>query len=158
MPGRPDDPAATRIERATISDLAAVVATRAEFWGERELPALHHPLLVHEFGETAFVIREDGGEVVAYLFGILTPELVGYVHLVAVRRDHRRAGLARTLYGHFEGAARSRGANSLKAFTRPENETSIAFHRSLGFTVTEVPDYAGPGETRVVFTRELPAH
>jgi hypothetical protein len=48
-----------------------------------------------------------------------------------------------------------RGVTSLKAFTQPVNTTSIAFHRSLGFLVSEVPGYVGPGELRVVFTREL---
>jgi GNAT superfamily N-acetyltransferase len=144
------------VERASIEDLATVADEPHAFWGERELPALHHPLLVHEFGETAFVVREEGGRVIAYLFGLLTPARVGYIHLVAVREGHRRAGLARALYGHFAAVARDLGATSLKAFTQPVNTTSIAFHRSLGFLVSEVPDYVGPGELRVVFTRELP--
>jgi GNAT superfamily N-acetyltransferase len=144
-----------RIEPATIDDLVAVADEPREFWGERDLPALHHPLLIHEFGDTAFVIRDEHGHVIAYLFGLLAPAHVGYIHLVAVREGHRRAGLARALYARFAEAAQDLGARSLKAFTQPVNTTSIAFHRSIGFRVSEVPDYAGPGELRVVFTREL---
>lgn len=143
------------IEPATIEDLVAVADEPREFWGERDLPALHHPLLIHEFGELAFVTCEDGRRVVAYLFGLLTPARVGYIHLVAVREGHRRAGLARALYERFAEVAEDLGATSLKAFTQPVNTTSIAFHRSMGFLVSEVSDYAGPGELRVVFTREL---
>ena len=82
---------------------------------------------------------------------------MGYAHLVAVRASHRRQGLARRLYEEFESLARERGARALKAYTRPENVRSIAFHRSIGMSATEVADYAGPGEARVVFWRELPA-
>jgi len=153
--GEPGGEAAPRIEHAGVADLLAVVEDRREFWGDRQLPALHHPLLIYEFGQTAFVVRGEDGRVLAYLFGLLTPRGVGYVHVVAVRRGHRRGGLARALYERFAGAAREHGARSLKAFTRPENATSIAFHRAQGFGVTVTPDYAGPGETRVVFTREL---
>src|SRR5262249_20244389 len=64
-----------------------------EFWSARDTRHLHHPFLVHEFGISAFVIR-NGGEVVAYLFGFLSQtEPVGYVHAVAVRTSTRRQGL-----------------------------------------------------------------
>lgn len=146
-------------ERATVADLAAVAEEPREFWGDRDLPVLHHPLLVHDFGETALVIRGDAGEaraegrdrVIAYLFGLLTPSGVGYIHLVAVREGNRREGLARSLYERFEDVAREHGAHALKAFAQPVNTRSIAFHRALGFTATATADYAGPGETRTVF-------
>jgi ribosomal protein S18 acetylase RimI-like enzyme len=152
-------------EPATIEDLSAVADEPREFWGDRNLPALHHPLLVHEFGETALVIRgggdgasgrgDGGGRVIAYLFGLLTPSGVGYIHLVAVRDGHRREGLARRLYERFEELAREHGAQALKAFTQPVNTRSIAFHRALGFSTTETANYAGPGETRTVFWKQL---
>jgi ribosomal protein S18 acetylase RimI-like enzyme len=148
-------------ERATIEDLVAVAHEPREFWGDRELPALHHPLLVHDFGETALVIRGDseeaegGGGVIAYLFGLLTPAGVGYIHLVAVREGCRREGLARRLYERFEELASEHGAGALKAFTQPVNTRSIAFHRALGFSATETANYAGPGETRTVFRKQI---
>jgi hypothetical protein len=40
--------------------------------------------------------------------------------------------------------------------TSPVNVGSIAFHRSLGFSVSDpVADYDGPGADRVVFSRSL---
>jgi GNAT superfamily N-acetyltransferase len=138
-----------------MDDLEAILARQREFWGGRDLRALHHPLLVHEFGDTALVLRDTAGVVSAYLFGFLTPARVGYAHVLAVRGDHRRAGLGRELYGAFEQLARERGAVALKAITRTENDGSIAFHASLGFSVTVVADYAGRGEPRVVLWREL---
>ncbi len=35
------------------------------------------------------------------------------------------------------------------------NDGSIAFHRALGMAATEVADYSGPGQSRVVFWRDL---
>jgi ribosomal-protein-serine acetyltransferase len=146
------------IRRATLDDLLEIRDQQRAFWGERDFAALHHPLLVRDFGETAFVVpAEDDCAVLAYLFGMLTPRRVGYSHLVAVRDGHRRQGLARSLYERFERTARARGADSLKAFTGPHNRASIAFHTSIGFTAREVPDYVGPGETRTVFHKQLSA-
>jgi ribosomal protein S18 acetylase RimI-like enzyme len=137
-----------------MDDLNAVVADHAEFWGERDIRALHHPLLIHEFGDFALVAQDRDRPIAGYLFGLLTPKRIGYIHVVAVRDSQRRAGIARNLYEEFAGVADRGGAKALKAFTRPENDASIAFHSALGFAVQEVPNYAW-GEMRVVFTRPL---
>jgi L-amino acid N-acyltransferase YncA len=150
-----DPTAPSEPQRATIEDLAAIVDDQLEFWGERDLSHLHHSLLVHEFGDTAFVIRDQAARVIAYLFGFPTPARVGYIHLVSVREGHRRGGLGRRLYAEFETRLRDSGAVALKAFTQPSNARSIAFHSSLGFAVTDTADYAGPGETRTVFWKDL---
>jgi ribosomal-protein-serine acetyltransferase len=146
-----------QIRRATIEDLIAIRAEQDAFWGRRGLDVFHHPLLVHDFGETAFVVGGEDTAVLAYLFGLLTPRRVGYCHLVAVREGHRRRGLARALYERFERVARASGAGTLKAFTRPQNHASIAFHTSIGFTAQEVADYVGPGETRTILHKQLGA-
>lgn len=143
-----------QVERATLDDLNAVVDEQPAFWGERDLRHLHHPLLIHEFGETALVIRSEDGEVLAYLFALLTPRQIGYAHLVAVRDGRRRRGLGALLYEELAQVAGRLGATTLKSFTRPENTGSIAFHTALGFSAQEVPGYAW-GEPRVVFHRTL---
>src|SRR5215831_12358353 len=78
------------ISICTDQDYAQILDELHEFWGPRDTHHLHHPFLVHEFGNSAFVIR-NGGEVVAYLFGFLSQtEPVGYVHTLAVRTSARR--------------------------------------------------------------------
>jgi hypothetical protein len=73
------------ISICTEQDYSQILDALHEFWGARDTRHLHHPFLVHEFGNSAFVIR-DGAEVVAYLFGFLSQtEPVGYVHTLAVR-------------------------------------------------------------------------
>lgn len=146
-----------RVEPASKADFDAVVASLPAFWGERDLRAVHHPFMWHEFGDSALVCRDDDGSVAGYLFGFISQtEPVGYVHLIATRLSQRRRGVARLLFERFEQLASERGAVALKAITTPANTGSIGFHRSMGMSVSEEPDYAGPGNTRIVFRLELP--
>lgn len=143
------------VGRVTPADYALILEEMSSFWGERDLSYAHHPALVHEFADTSVALREHG-RLVGYLFGFMVPETgVGYVHLVGVRHEHRRRGLATRLWGEFERLARARCASSLKAITTPGNEMSIGFHTSLGMSAQRVADYAGPGHDRMVFTRTL---
>jgi predicted GNAT superfamily acetyltransferase len=142
-------------ERVSIADLQAIVRRNRDFWGERDASALHHALYAHEFGETSVLFRDDDGAVMAYLLGFVTPQHVGYIHVVAVREDRRGGGLARRLYEEFEQLARLRGAVALKAITNPANAASREFHRALGFSARELGAYTTAGDARVVFSREL---
>jgi ribosomal protein S18 acetylase RimI-like enzyme len=146
------------VQTASKHDLTTVVGELDAFWGtERDMGFLHQALYFHEFGDTAFVARGEDGAVDGYLLGFLGPKLVGYVHAVAVRGGHRGEGLARALYDAFEQAVSRRGAVALKAITDPSNSGSIAFHRSLGFSATEVQNYTFTGISRMVFYKELAA-
>ncbi len=137
------------IGRARDTDLAEILEDYPRFWGDREGPrALHHPMFVIEFGDTAFVARRADGQIVA-------PTRDAYVHFVAVRDDARGLGLARRLYETFTEVATARGAGAVKAITSPGNEGSLAFHRALGFTLTLVEDYGGAGQARVVMRMVL---
>ena len=145
------------VGRVTPADYATILDEHASFWGERDLRAAHHPVLVHELGETSVALREDE-RLVGYLLGFVVAETgVGYVHLIGVRDGYRRQGMATRLWQEFERIARARGATSLKAITAPANEMSIGFHTSMGMSAERVAGYAGPGRDRVVFTRELGA-
>ena len=146
------------IERVREGDLAEILRNYERFWGaDRELPRqLHHPMFFMEFGDTAFVARQAGGEIAGYLLGFVAPAGVGYIHFVAVRDDARSLGLGRQLYETFEKAALDRGAGTLKAITSEENEGSLAFHRRMGFTsMTRAGDYGGSGRTRIVMRKPL---
>lgn len=148
----------------TKEDFDQVLAELDQFWEHDRTVALHHPTTIFEFGDSAFVIKENG-KVLAYLFGFLSQTgPVGYVHLLSVRRGFRSRGLARQLYARFEQFALSRGCKRLKAITSPVNRMSIDFHSSIGMLPTGeagsngvpvVKDYAGPGRDRVVFIKEI---
>jgi len=56
----------------------------------------------------------------------------------------RNDGLARTLYERFFQIARADDRQTVTAIMAPTNQTSIAFHRRMGFAVAgPIPDYNG---------------
>jgi ribosomal protein S18 acetylase RimI-like enzyme len=143
------------IAPASVADFHEVLTDHARYWGERDLRSLHLLALVQEFGSTCLVARAEDG-IRGYIFGFVTPDGTGYVHLVATRDDARGTGLGRRLYAAFAEAAERHGARQLKAITSPENTGSIAFHRRLGFDMKIVDNYNGPGRAVAVFHRDLP--
>ncbi len=152
------------ISVCTQQDYNQILDELSEFWDGRDTRHLHHPFLIHEFGNSAFVIR-DGLRIDAYLFSFVSQtEPVGYVHTVAVRASARRQHLARHLFDHFVQFARLHGCRHVKAITTPSNSGSIAFHKSLGMKLLGepntdgmpiMPDYAGRGASRVVFWKSI---
>jgi len=152
------------ITNCSKADFDQILADFGQFWDHDRTISLHHPTLIYEFGNSAFVIKQDG-KVVAYLFGFLSQtEPVGYVQLISVRQGYRKQGLGRMLYSHFEQYAVKHGCVRLKAITSPINTLSIIFHKSIGMMpvgdinqqqVPVVKDYSGPGKYRVVFTKRI---
>ncbi|WP_321417669.1 GNAT family N-acetyltransferase [uncultured Methanomethylovorans sp.] len=152
------------ISNCTKSDFDQIIKNISDFWCSDRTLHLHHPTLIYEFGDSAFVIK-DREIVCAYLFGFYSQtEPIAYTHLLAVKKDYRRCGLAQLLYEHFIECARKKGCIKMKAITKPTNLDSIGFHKSIGMKligneiideITVVRDYNGPGEHRVVFIREI---
>lgn len=156
-------------ERASHMDFLAILEDLPAFWSSsgpdwRTKP-YHYPYLVHEFGDTTYVLREDG-QIIAYLFGFVSQtSATGYIHLVGVRSSSQGKGHGRDLYEKFASDAQDRGATELKAVTAPWNLQSIGFHMALGFKmdagVKEVdgfpvfPDYQGPGEDMIILRKAL---
>jgi GNAT superfamily N-acetyltransferase len=155
---------APEISLCTSEDYLQIIGELHEFWDGRDTRALHHPFLIHEFGNSAFVIH-DGSRVIAYLFGFLSQtEPVGYVHTIAVLASARRRRIAQRLFDHFVRFAQEHGCTHVKAITTPTNAGSIAFHKNLGMEllgepnadgIRVVPDYAGRGVPRVVFWKAI---
>lgn len=141
----------------TDADFLDIMGSLDEFWDDPR-GYLHHRLFATEFGDSAYVARDDG-RVAAYLFGVVgtARPRTGYIHLVAVRGPYRRLGLARRLYARFEDHARDNGCTLLKAVTSLGNERSVAFHTAFGMQVTTARHYAGPNEAdhRLLFTKPL---
>lgn len=144
------------IVTCSMDDFSEIRAEIAAFWGSDRTLYLHHPMLVYEFGNTAFVIR-DNGKVAAYLFGFFSQtESVAYVHLVGVRDGYKRQGLGKRLYDHFMALASTQKVQRLKAITSTDNTGSITFHtQQMGMTAVVVKNYSGPGMDRVVFEKEI---
>lgn len=131
-----------------------VLADPSRFWGDRDVGHLHHPVWFRQLSTDALVARAHDAALLGYLLGVVTPS-VGYVHVVATRRDARSQGVGRALYGAFAATARRARCPALEAVTTPSNTGSLAFHRRLGFTGELIADYAGPGEPRILLRCEL---
>lgn len=152
------------IENATVADFNQILTNIADFWGSDRTLGTHHPMFIHEFGNTAYVIRVNNN-VIAYLFGFIAPTSpTAYVHLVGVHKNYQNKGIGSSLYNHFIGYAKEQGCNKLKAMTTPANSLSIAFHKKIGMRllgnknadgVEVIADYSGPGQDRVVFEKEI---
>jgi ribosomal protein S18 acetylase RimI-like enzyme len=152
--------AARGVRLVGLSELSATVVRARlldqhdRFW-DTDTRALHHPVWFHQFGGFGAVAMADGGEDVGYLLGAVTADRLAYLHLLAVRQDHRRSSLGRRLCRWFDELAVSAGARVVQAVTRPDNAAALAFHTSLGAATHLARDHAGPGADRVVLTRSL---
>jgi ribosomal protein S18 acetylase RimI-like enzyme len=145
------------LRAATAADYDSIAAVIDDWWGRPVSHALPRLFLDH-FHATSTIAEADG-DLAGFLIGFLSPSLpdAAYIHFVGVHPDHRRSGLARVLYERFFELAAADSRTVVRAVTASVNERSIAFHRALGFTVSDpVPGYDGPGDVKVLFERPLP--
>ncbi|WP_309133215.1 GNAT family N-acetyltransferase [Brevibacterium sp.] len=150
-------------EQLTISPLDEVDAqemreyllgAQKNFWGERDLSAAHDSYWFRQFVSSGLVARYRS-EIVGYLLGAIPYDGPAYIHLVAARSDFRHKGIGRRLYNAFLEHAKRLGVECVQATTLPDHSGTISFHSSLGFHGELVEDYAGPGNSRVLFELKL---
>jgi predicted GNAT superfamily acetyltransferase len=145
------------VRAARPADFDTIIAVADDWWGRPISKVLSRLFLDHFFGTS--LIAEHDGELAGFLIGFLSPSQPreAYIHFAGVAPAWRRTGLARRLYEQFFDHARTDGRTIFEAITSPENGASIAFHRAMGFTVSDpIEDYDGPSLDRVVFVREIP--
>lgn len=124
-------------------DWDRVMAVMPEWWGGRDLRSMLPKVFFEHFRHTSLVAEHED-QLVGFLVGFFCPDHAdeAYVHFAGVHPAWRRAGLGRDLYRRFAALARADGRTVVRAVTAPVNAGSVAFHRSLGFTVL-------PGDTLV---------
>lgn len=144
-----------KIRGLTKIDYDYIISVLDQWWGG---PAGRRadPMFFYEFGEHALVAELDG-QVIGFLLGVMvsSPSATGYVHLVGIHPDHRRRGVGKRLYSVFTDRSRAAGMKRIKSLASAGHEGPVQFHEAIGFESTEVPNYAGPGRSRVVFVKEL---
>ena len=141
--------------KITKGDFDHIVEVIDRWWGG-PMANFAHPMFFYELGDNALIV-EDDNRLVGFLLGFIVFKApkTGYVHLVGIDPDFRRKGVGRILYETFTERCRGLGCERMKAITTPGNEGSIRFHQALGWTPSEVDDYAGPDRRRIVFMKEL---
>jgi GNAT superfamily N-acetyltransferase len=134
------------VRTACPADYGPIITVVDSWWGRPMALGLPRLFLDHFWASSQ--VGEDQEGVAGFL--------IGFVHFVGVRPDRRRGGLARHLYHAFAARARELGCTELQAITSPTNTGSIGFHRSIGFTVSDViDDYNGRGRPMVTFRHPL---
>jgi ribosomal protein S18 acetylase RimI-like enzyme len=138
------------IRNAEPSDYGRVIDVIDEWWAGRQMAAMLPKLFFVHFRDTSFV-AEDDGDLAGFLCGFRSQTYAdeAYVHFVGVDPGRRGSGLGRELYERFFAAVAPR--TIVRAVTSPVNESSVAFHRAVGFEVERIDeDYDGRGQPRVL--------
>ena len=139
-----------------VEDYTKVMSVLNDWWGGRTMTHLLPRLFFEHFQPTSFVI-ESHEELVAFIIGFVsqTNPKEAYIHFVGVNPTYRKQGHANDLYQLFFSTVRQLGCNKVRCITTPVNKGSIAFHEAMGFTVQLVKEYAGDGQDRIVFSKEI---
>lgn len=149
--------ASYQIRQARPEDFDSIVTVVDDWWGRAVSRDLRRLFLDH-FHNTSLIASTNDLALAGFVIAFISPAQpgTGYIHFTGVHPEMRRAGLARHLYERFFDTARASGCTRVQAITSRVNERSIAFHKAVGFTVSEpIADYDGPGLDRVVFVKQL---
>lgn len=114
-------------------------------------------LFIQHFTDTSFVIVDDG-RLVGFLIGFLSQSRAdeAYIHFVGIDPGYRGRGLGADLYERFFAVARRHRRRTVGAITSASNTGSQAFHRRMGFSVSDaITNYDGRGGSHVTFARDL---
>jgi ribosomal protein S18 acetylase RimI-like enzyme len=107
------------------------------------------------FTDTSFIVRDEG-RLVAFLIGFLSQSRPdeAYIHFVGVEPGYRGRGIGADLYERFFAVVRENRRRKVLAITSASNTRSQAFHRRMGFVVSEpITNYDGRGGAHVEFSR-----
>lgn len=154
------------IRNIEVNDYPPIIAVLNEWWGGRTMYDMLPRLFFTHFRDTSFVATDHRG-IIGFIVGFLSPTLPseGYVHFIGVNPSARGQGVGAILYEEFFRVMRTNNRSIIRCVTAPTNTVSIAFHTRVGFEaqpfdtklqgIPYSPDYDGPGEHRVLFTKEL---
>ncbi|RDW17288.1 GNAT family N-acetyltransferase [Oceanobacillus chungangensis] len=144
-----------KVRNVIEDDYYKVIDVINDWWGGREMTHLLPRLFFDHFQQSSFVVEEDNNELAAFLIGFVsqTHPDEGYIHFIGVNPELRNRGIARELYRQFFQTVRNLGCEKVKCITSPVNESSVSFHKSLGFSVSLGRDYAGLGQDRILFSK-----
>ena len=146
----------TTMRTARPDDHDWIVGVVDDWWGRAVSTSVPRLFLDH-FHSTSLVAELDR-EPVGFLIGFASPSVptVAYIHFVGVDPAHRTKSLGRQLYHRFFELVRGYGCLSVWAITNAVNDDSIAFHRRMGFEVSDpIEGYDRPGIAHVRFTRRI---
>lgn len=145
-----------QIRNIVVDDYYKVISVLNDWWGGRQMTHLLPRLFFEHFQTTSYVIETEK-ELVAFLIGFIsqTNANVAYIHFVGVNPNYRKQGHANNLYIHFTNRVKAMGCKEIHCITTPINTGSIAFHKAMKFEVLLSKNYAGEGQDRIFFSKNI---
>lgn len=105
--------------------------------------------------ETQVLVATRHGEILGFAimkFG----DRQAHLHLLAVRPDHRRAGVGRAMLEWLEKSCRAAGIVEIRLEVRTDNMTARRFYDRLGYRhAGQVPGYYDRREDAALFAKAL---
>jgi ribosomal-protein-alanine N-acetyltransferase len=127
------------------SDLWAVYELASNNLKERYNPTVFSELSI--YWPNGFLVIEDMGRIVGFLFGIMSSEVESRVLMLAVKKEYRNRGIGTMLLNRFLVEGANRGVRLISLEVRASNLSAIRFYQRLGFMMTgRIPNYYSNGE------------
>jgi ribosomal-protein-alanine N-acetyltransferase len=127
------------------SDLWAVYELASNTLKERYNPTVFTQL--SPYWPNGFLVAEEMGRVVGFLFGIMSSESECRVLMLAVKKEHRNHGVGSLLLTNFIREGALRGVHLVTLEVRSSNLSAIRFYQRFGFMLTgRIPNYYSNGE------------
>jgi [ribosomal protein S18]-alanine N-acetyltransferase len=127
------------------SDVWAVYELASNNLKERYNPTIFTEL--SPYWPNGFLVIEDMGRIVGFLFGILSSEMESRVLMLAVKKEYRNKGLGTMLLNRYLLESANRGVQFISLEVRANNLPAIRFYQRLGFMMTgRIPNYYSNGE------------
>ena len=138
-----------------LEDLPAVLDVELESFPDPWSPGMFTSELARPDRIWRAAVDSDG-RLVGYGGVMIVGDEVHLMNL-AVRRDARRRGIARTLYDDLAARAARAGARRMTLEVREGNEEALAFYRQMGLKVEGMrPRYYPEGEDALIMWGDLP--
>jgi [ribosomal protein S18]-alanine N-acetyltransferase len=127
------------------SDLWAVYELASNNLKERYNPTVFTEL--SPYWPNGFLVAEDMGRIVGFLFGIMSSESECRVLMLAVKKEYRNRGVGTLLLNNFIREGSLRGVHLVSLEVRSSNLSAIRFYQRFGFMLTgRIPNYYSNGE------------
>lgn len=112
--------------------------------------------LLNDPNTISYRVITGSGEMVAFIFLMLSPDGSAHVTTIGVAPEHRRKGLAQRLLAHSERALRIRGITTLMLEVRVSNGVAQQLYRKIGYvTLQRLERYYNDGEDGFLMMKPL---
>ena len=134
-----------QIRYFTPSDVWAVFDLASNNLKERYNPSVFTEL--SPYWPKGFLVVEEMGRIIGFLFGIMSSEVECRVLMLAVKKEYRNLGIGSMLLSKFMLEGANRGVHFISLEVRSSNLAGIRFYQRFGFMlIGRIPNYYSNGE------------